>query len=349
MSPPNRSIEFYRKLPKIELHRHLEGSLRFETVQELARDYGLDLPSTAKLRELVQIQQNEPLTFENFLSKFATVRLFFRSPEIITRITREAVEDAARDNVRYMELRFTPAALSRSQDFSLSDVMDWVIEGTQQADREFGITTRLIASVNRHEDVDLAAQVAELAAKRIDSGIIGLDLAGNEAEFQAYQFEKIFHQAAQDGLHITVHAGEWGPGENVYHAIEKMGAERIAHGIRVLESPEGIKVARERQTVFEVCITSNYQSGAISNLERHPLREMLEAGLNVTINTDDPGISQICLSDEYWLACEMLDFSLEMLSERVFAAAQATFLSEPDRYQLIEGIAQEFNQVAGLT
>jgi len=112
--------------PKVDLHRHLEGSLRFETVRELAREHSLDLPQTGKLRKLVQVQENEPMTFENFLSKFANLRLIYRSPEIITRITQEVIEDAAADNIRYMELRFTPIALSRAQGFPLPDVMDWV-------------------------------------------------------------------------------------------------------------------------------------------------------------------------------------------------------------------------------
>ncbi len=129
---PKRSSEFYRSLPKVDLHRHLEGSLRFSTLRELARSQALDLPPTAELRSMVQIQAGEPLTFENFLSKFATLRLFYRSPEIITRITREAIADAAADNVLYLELRFTPVALSKAQGFSLAQVMDWVIDGTHQ-------------------------------------------------------------------------------------------------------------------------------------------------------------------------------------------------------------------------
>ena len=339
---PQRPAEFYRSLPKVDLHRHLEGSLRFETVRELARSQGMDLPATAQLKGMVQVQADEPLTFENFLSKFVTLRLFYRSPEIIGRITREAIEDAAADNVRYLELRFTPVALSRAQDFPLDKVMDWVIAGASQAENEFGVKTRLIASMNRHESPALGAQVTSLAVERIQAGIVGIDLAGNEASFSAQPFREIINYAKEQGLHVCIHAGEWHTGENVAQAIELLGAERIGHGIRVFDSPRAVELARERNTSFEVCITSNYQSGAVAALEAHPITRMVESGLNVTINSDDPSISNITLSDEYRLACEVLGFSLQGLRQRVFAATQAAFLPPPQRLALGEAILQDF-------
>ncbi len=338
---PKRPVEFYKSLPKVDLHRHLEGSLRFETVRELARAQGMELPPTAQLRSMVQVQENEPLTFENFLSKFTTLRLFYRSQEIISRITREAIADAAADNIRYLELRFTPVALSRAQGFPLARVMDWVIEGAHQAQKDTGVTTRLIASINRHESQALAAQVCLLAVERLQAGIVGLDLAGNEAGFPAEPFVEIFRFARQRGLHITIHAGEWGAGENVAQAIAMLSAERIGHGIRVIEAPEALALAREQRTVFEVCLTSNYQSGCVSNIKAHPVSRMLAEDLVVTLNSDDPSISQITLSDEYRLACEVLGFSLRALGERILAAAQASFLSEHEKLELVEKLASE--------
>ncbi len=339
---PKRPAEFYRALPKVDLHRHLEGSLRFETVRELARVQGMDLPPTAQLRTMVQIGEDEPLNFENFLSKFSTLRLFYRSPEIISRITREAIEDAALDSVRYMELRFTPVALSRAQGFGLAEVMDWVIDGAHQAQVETGLKTSLIASINRHESVALAAQVSYLAAERLAEGIVGLDLAGNESDFPAEPFAEIFATARKKGLHLTVHAGEWGPGVNILSAIERMGAERIGHGVRVLEDAQSVEMAKETGIPFEVCITSNYQSGVVSTVQAHPITEMMAQGLEVTINSDDPSISQICLSDEYRLVCETMGFSLEALLDRVLAAAQAAFLPDNERSQLAEVIRTDF-------
>jgi adenosine deaminase len=340
-------MQLFRALPKVDLHRHLEGSLRLNTMVEIARTYGFSMPpATSYLRPLVQVQAQDSLTFRNFLEKFKTLRLFYRSPEIIARLTREAIQDAAADNVVYLELRFTPVALSRDQGFSLADVMDWVCGSARQASREFGITTRLIASVNRHEPVTVAAQVAQLAQERIGMGITGLDMAGNEVEFSADPFVGLFRDARTSGLSVTIHAGEWTGPESVRHAIEKLGADRIGHGVRVLEDPDVVALARERNIPFEVCITSNYQTGSVERLHDHPLPRMLQAGLNALINTDDPSISQITLSHEYWVACDALGISMEVLRGRVMAATQAAFMSKGDRQSLASQIQRKFNQTA---
>ena len=264
---PIRHPSFYRAIPKIELHRHLEGSLRLNTLVEIGRSHGLDVSSTGQLRSLVQINSEEPYTFQNFLSKFETIRLFYRTPEVISRITREAIIDAERDNVRYIELRFTPVALSKAQ-------------------------------------------------------------------FSALPFAPIFRDAKQSGLHVTIHAGEWAAASNVTEAILHLGAERIGHGVRVLEDPRAVEIARERGTLFEVCLTSNYQSGVVAPGVIHPIREMMAQGLNVSLNTDDPSISQITLGDEYKVACEQVGLSLDELRERIMAATAGAFLPTGERKNL---------------
>jgi len=301
------SLNTYRAIPKVELHRHLEGSLRLDTMVDIARKHGIEIPEDViRLSTLVQVQEEDKFNFQNFLSKFNTLRMFYRSPEVIHRVTREAIEDAAKDNVKYMELRFTPVALSRAERFPLHDVMDWVITSTKEAAENNGIIVKLIASVNRHESTDLAEQVAWLAAEHMKDGIVALDLAGSEAEYPAAPFKGVFKEAKQAGLHVTIHAGEWGPSEHIREAIEDLAAERVGHGVRILEDEKTTALALERQTALEVCITSNYQSGVVSSLETHPLLSLVEAGLNVTINTDDPSISRITLSHEYYTACEEL-------------------------------------------
>jgi adenosine deaminase len=337
-----RPAEFYNSLPKVELHRHLEGSLRLTTLREVGQAYNLDIPDADHFRQLVQVDQADPHTSQNFLSKFEVLRNFYRSPEIIKRISEEAVADAAADNVRYLELRFTPAALGNVANFPLGEVMDWVIEGVNKAQSEHKISTRLIASINLHESVEIAAKVAELAIDRLDSELVGLDLAGDEANYPAAPFEPVFKEARQGGLNITIHAGEWGPAENVAQAITLLGAERIGHGVRVMEDPEVVAMAREKGTTFEVCVTSNYQSGVVASLDKHPVQNMIQAGLNTTINTDDPGISQISLSDEYALVCEELGFTITTLQDRVLAAAQAAFLPDKERKKLAASLDREF-------
>lgn len=312
---------------------------------DVARKHGMTLPaSVVRLSRLVQVQDEEPLTFENFLNKFNTLRMFYRSPEVIDRITREAIEDAAKDNVRYMELRFTPVALSRAERFPLDNVIDWVIESAQAGAKKYGVTVKLIASVNRHESVELAEQVAWLASDRIGKGIVGMDLAGNEAQHPAKPFLPIFKEAKQAGLSITVHAGEWGGAQNVREAIEDFGAQRIGHGVRAVEDGYTTVLAREHGTAFEVCVTSNYQTGVVKSLAAHPLKEMIEKGLNVTLNTDDPSISQIALTDEYRLAVEDLHLSFDTLKQRILAAAGAAFLPEAEKKKIVDALAKELSK-----
>jgi adenosine deaminase len=336
------SLNMYRALPKVELHRHLEGSLRLDTMLEVAREHGITIPADVlRLSTLVQIQEEDKFTFQNFLSKFNTLRLFYRSPDVIHRITREAIEDAAKDNVRYLELRFTPVALSRAERFPLHDVINWVIASTKEAESKNNIKVKLIASVNRHESAEIAEQVAWLAADHIKDEIVALDLAGNEAEFPSQPFYGIFKEAKQAGLHVTIHAGEWGPAKHIKEAIEELGAERIGHGVRVLEDKNVTALVKERNTACEVCITSNYQSGVVETLEAHPLMNMFENGINVTINTDDPSISRIILSNEYYTACNELHMPQFTLKERIIAAAQAGFLPDNEKENLVSQLKSE--------
>ncbi|MBC8335963.1 MAG: adenosine deaminase [Anaerolineales bacterium] len=331
------SLNIFMVLPKVELHRHLEGSLRIETMLDISREHGITVPrNIMRLSDLVQIQDEEPYTFANFLEKFKTLRLFYRSPEVIERVTREAVEDAARDNIRYMELRFTPVALSRAERFPLQDVVDWVCESANKAAEKFGITVKLIASVNRHESLELAEQVAWIASNSLDKGIVALDIAGNEAEFSGKPFAPIFREAKESGLKITVHAGEWAGAENVREAIEVLGADRIGHGVRVIEDETVVAMTKERGTCFEVCVTSNHQSGVTPTLKEHPLRKMIEAGLNTTINTDDPSISRISLSSEFQMVHDQLGISLDMLKKQTMNAVNAAFVSDEERERLVK-------------
>ena len=340
------SLNTYRALPKVELHRHLEGSLRLQTMLDIANSHGITIPaSILRLSGMVQVQDEDPLTFQNFLAKFNTLRLFYRSPDVIHRVTREAVEDAANDNVKYLELRFTPVALSRAERFPLHDVIDWVCTSAAEAAEEFGIKVRLLASVNRHESPELAEQVAWLAASNMDRGIVGMDLAGNEADFSAKPFAPIFAEARQAGLHITIHAGEWAGAENVREAIQQVSAERIGHGVRVMEDEEAVDLARSRGTIFEVCPTSNYQSGVVPNLSDHPLSRMLQAGLNVTINTDDPSVSRIDLSHEYKLVCEDLGVPINVLKQNILVAARASFLPDDEREELVNQIETKLSLI----
>ena len=341
LATPPSQYELLSELPKVDLHRHLEGSLRLRSLMEIARQEGLDLPQEESLlREQVQIGSAEPKTLPNFLSKFRLLRSIYRSPEIIQRVIHEAIEDAAIDNIEYLELRFTPAALSQAKDFPLDEVVGWVVDFANEAARQFEIRVGLIASVNRHEPVKLAEAVAQISADNAGAGILGLDLAGNEVDFPADPFTSIFRSSEEAGLETTVHAGEWSGAESVKHALITMGASRIGHGVRVVEDPEVVAIARDRRAAFEVCLTSNLHSGVISGMEKHPLTEMINAGLVVTLNTDDPGISNIRLSDEYFTAVSELELSEETLKGLILSGAQYSFLPKQEKKELEDSLQE---------
>ncbi len=318
--------------------------MRLSTILEVAHQHNLGLPVSEPpaLRALVQVCEDDAFTSQNFLSKFETLRLFYRSPDIIRRITRETIADAAADNVQYMELRFTPVALSRANNYPLGETIDWVVETTKAANKTYAIDTRLLVSINRHESTQLAEEVAHLAVDRMGNEIVGLDLAGDEANFSALPFAGIFREARQAGLRITVHAGEWGEADNIVQALEEFNAERIGHGVRVLENARAVALAKERGTTFEVCPTSNYQSGIVNTLGQHPLPHMLDAGLNVTLNTDDPGISDIVLSDEFSAAHGDMALSVNDLRAIVQNGIQAAFLKNGEIQSLTNALLDEF-------
>ncbi len=327
------------RLPKIELHRHLEGSLRLATLAEIAARYRLDLPrDPMTLRPLVQMTASDPHTPRAFLDKFNVLRRFYLSPGIIRRLSFEAVEDAARDGIRYLELRFTPAALARAQGFSLRDVISWVSAGAEDARRQYPeIELALIASVNRHEPIEVAEQVVALAVDR-PREIAAIDLAGDEANYPAEPFAGLFAEARRSGLQTTAHAGEWSGPASVRHAIERLGVRRIGHGVRVVEDDSVVALAREHNVVFEVCLTSNLDTGVAPALSLHPLPKMIAADLRVTLNTDDPGLSNCTLSSECERALSLPGMSETALQGLMIEAVNAAFM--PDLARRALGVLQ---------
>ncbi len=325
------------QLPKVELHRHLEGSIRLSTLVEVAEQYDIDLPARDMdgLRKHVQITAESPSDSAHFLSKFTVIRRFFNAPEVITRIAREAVEDAAADNIKYMELRFTPKALAKQMNFSFADVVRWVHAGVSEGQANRDIRVRLIISMNRHESLAEGERALRVALDHRDKGIVGLDLAGQEAGYPANPFYRLFADAKQAGLGITVHAGEWFGPRNIKDAISIMGADRIGHGVRVVEDSKVAQLAREAGTAFEVCPTSNMHSGVFPAARYHPLRDMVDLGLKTTINTDDPAISNITLTDELALALGALGLTLDNVKRAIINAAQSVFLPPDEKAALV--------------
>jgi adenosine deaminase len=341
-SPNQRSMrDVLASWPKIDLHRHLEGSLRLSTLAEIAQEHGVDLPSwdLEELRPYVQVVDDSP-NFQSFLSKFKLLRRFYSTREAVVRIAYEAVADAAADNIKYLELRFNPVALAKVQGFSYEEVAEWVIYATNKAQREHDIQVRLIAQIGRDESIATARHVAEVAAAFQDEGFVGLDLAGDEINYSAAQFAEVFLWAKAQGLNITIHAAEAGHASNIREAIELLSADRIGHGVRAMEDLSVLDLLVKHRVTLEMCPTSNLQTGVISKLGQHPLWAYQQVGVPVTINTDDPSISSTTLTDEYLVALRGIGIPLRALRQMILTAAEAAFLSISERQRLVEWFRQ---------
>lgn len=339
-TPSNPKEDFrawVKSLPKIDLHRHLEGSLRISTLAEVAQEHGIDLPSydIEQLRPYVQIT-NDPPDFKRFLEKFKLLRHFYTSKEAVQRITHEAILDAAADNVRYLELRFNPVALSRVQNFALQDVVEWVMEATLTAQAQSGTRTCLIMQIGRDEPLSIAEAIVDLAIGHLGPLVRGIDLAGNEVDYPAERFVEPFRRAKAAGLHITVHAGEWLGAQSVYAAVTYLDAERIGHGIRVVEDSNIARILYDKHITLEVCPTSNIQTGAVHGFGQHPLNDLFNLRLPVTINTDDPSISDTTLSDEYIVAVKTIGMDKDLIFTALRYAVDAAFIPTAEAHWLLE-------------
>jgi adenosine deaminase len=328
--------ETLQNLPKVDLHRHLEGSLRLSTLAEIACEHGVDLPSyeIEELRPYVQVTTDEPPGFHTFLEKFSFLARFYSKLDCIDRISYEAVADAAQDNVKYLELRFNPVTLALSQGFYLEEVVEQVISAVKKAEQDFDITVKLLTTIRRDYDQDTSSRVVDIAIHYADQSIVGLDLAGDEVHYSAQPFAELFNKAKEAGLGITVHAGEAAGAESVRTAIELLKADRIGHGVRANEDLAVMDLLRERGITLEMCPTSNIHTAAVKAITRHPLRAFHQIGLQVTINTDDPSVSNTTLTDEYIVAVRDVGVTVPEIKQMILTGVRAAFLRQSEKEQL---------------
>ncbi len=330
--PGEHLAKWAQGLPKVALHRHLEGSLRLRTLAEIASEYHITLPvyEIEALRPYVQITSDPP-NFHNYIGKFPLLRHFYVSRDIIQRIVSETIEDAARDNVRYFELRFNPVALSRIRNFALSEVVDWVVAAAARAQEAHHCRTCLILQIPREDPVSIAEEIVDIAIAHLGSQVRAVDLAGDEVNYPPQLFAAPFRRAKQAGLHIIGHAGEAMGAESVRNALTYLDAERIGHGIRSIEDPAVLQMLRERGTTLEVCPTSNFQTGAAPNPPEHPLYDLYHLGIRVTVNTDNPSISATSLSNEYVVSVRDIGLKPGTIYRMLRNAVDAAFIPDDER------------------
>jgi len=323
--------------PLIELHRHLDGNVRLETVLDLGRRHGVALPAWTleELRPHVEIVGREP-SLVDFLAKFAVLRQVMVDYDAVRRIVRENLEDAAREGIDYIELRFSPYFMGELYGLDPVGVVEAACDALAEAAGVVPVRARLIGILSRHYGPEIGWLEVEAAISGRDRGVVALDLAGDEAGFPGELFVGHFRKAREAGLRTLAHAGEAAGAASVRQALEGLGAERIGHGVRAVEDPALLELLAERRIPLEVCPTSNVQSSTVESYAAHPLPALLRRGLAVTLNTDDPSISGIDLAHEYRVAEDELGLTPAELRTLQENALEAAFLSPEERRALLD-------------
>ena len=340
-APPVLDRDTILGWPKAEIHCHLDGSLRLGTMLDLAREqeHADLLPADTEeglAEELRKIDGSA--TLEEYLAWFGYSIPLMQTRDALHRIAYELAEDAARENVRYLEVRYGPI-LHTDAGLTMWQVNDAVLAGLADAERDHGIRTGVIVCGLRDRRESASLAQAELAASYRDKGVVGFDLAGGERGNPAEMHGAAFYLARKELLNITVHAGEsFGPA-SIRQALFKCGAHRIGHGVTLGQDPALLRYVVDRQISLEVCPTSNVQTHVVASYEAHPVAEYCRAGVSVTINTDNRLFSHTTMTDELWLAHTRCGIPAEALREIVLNGFRFGFLPHAEKEALLAEVA----------
>ena len=330
--------------PKAELHCHLDGSMRLSTILEEARKQGkmsvLPSDSIEGLETILkEVDQSE--TLEAYLSWFKYTIPLLQSRATLSRAAYELAEDNARENVRYLEVRYAPI-LHVEEGLSLEDTVEAVHEGLSLAERDFGIRTSLIICGLRDRFESESLRQAEVAVAYRTHGVTAFDLAGSEAGNPSKDHLHAFYYARNNLLNLTIHAGEsWGP-ESIHQALFFGGAHRIGHGTTLYQDPDLMQYVVNHQIPLEICPTSNVQTNVVEDYQTHPLQHYVHAQIPVIINTDNRLFSRTTVTDELWHVYTKCNISLEQLREIVLNGFRYAFISWQERQDLLRSVLDSF-------
>ncbi len=326
-----------RDILKVELHRHLDCSVRWSTLIELAPQVGIPLAATSQGQKEQFLITSPMRDLGSVLNKFLNAQKVLASEEILTRIAFEACEDAFNDGVRLLELRYAPTFISDGhKNLTYEKIHKSLYKGIEMARKKYPMAIGLICIVQRIKSFEIAQEVVDFAIDHKDS-FIALDLADNEDAADPKIFAPLFQKAKSQGLHITVHSGETPDPRSakwVQDSIEILGAERIGHGIQIVRDTQVMDFVRTNKIPLEVCPISNYLTQSFATYEEHPIRTLLNAGVQVTINSDDPGIFATTLSDDYEVLHRVHGFTAADFHRCNQIAFDASFIapSEKNRF-----------------
>ncbi|MDW6018585.1 adenosine deaminase [Vibrio plantisponsor] len=323
-----------KNLPLTDLHRHLDGNIRTQTILDLGTKFGVKLPANniIDLTPHVQIVEAEP-SLVAFLSKLDWGVAVLGDLDACRRVAYENVEDALNAQIDYAELRFSPYYMAMKHNLPVEGVVEAVVDGVKAGIRDFGIKANLIGIMSRTFGTEACQQELNAILSQRDN-IVAVDLAGDELGQPGELFTSHFKQVRDSGLNITVHAGEAAGPESMWQAIQDLGATRIGHGVKAIQDPKLMDYLAEHKIGIESCLTSNIQTSTVESLQNHPLKQFLEHGVLACLNTDDPAVEGIELPHEYEVAAPQAGLSQEQIRQAQINGLELAFLSDSEKEAL---------------
>lgn len=337
--------ELLEKLPKTDLHVHLDGSLRPETMIELAREYGKTMPAwdAEELGDYMHVKDARNLV--DYLARFETTLSVMQTADSLERVAFELAEDCARENLRYVEVRYSPV-LNIAGGLTLQEAVEAPLRGLRRAEKEYGIRTAVIICGIRNMSTETSMDLADLTVEYKHNGVVAFDLAGAEENNPAKHHREAFYRVVNANIAATIHAGEaYGP-ESIHQALHFCNANRIGHGTRLHEDPDLMQYVNDFRIPLEICLTSNVQTRVAADFKDHPVRLYYDEGLVVTLNTDNRLMSATTVTDEYWRAHEHLGFTWDELCDVAIMGFESAFMPFQEKAAFVERMREE---IAALT
>jgi len=316
----------YNDIPKTEVHIHLEGAIRTQTIIDIAREYNLKLPSfeTAELDRHVKVY-DQLQDLETVLKAFGIFQNSIASPEVVERIAWELFEDSAKQNIKLFEVRFSPDWAFHGHDLDWDACLEGLLRARSRAEDEFDMAIGYIAITSRSMGPESCVKTVDWAIRHKEH-ILGIDLADSESDFPLREFVPSVMKARDAGLKVTIHTGEDSPASFVRETIQLANPDRIGHGIHAIEDTNVIELIKERGITLEVNPWSNYLTNSVRTIEEHPLKKLFDLGVKVTINSDDPEVLETNLNNEYRIAHEVLGMSMDEIAACNRYAYEASFI-----------------------
>ncbi len=337
--------EDIRLFPKTDLHLHLDGSLRLSTILDLAKKDNIDLGVTTEeeLAKLIHMGENcESLV--DYLKAFEVTLSVLQTEEALFRAAYELAEDVAKENVKYMEVRYAPV-LHREKGLSLTQIIEAVLHGLKAGEKAFGVKSGVIISGIRNISNEHSLRLAELAVAYKNFGVVGFDLAGAEANYPAKDHQEAFKLIRFNNINSTCHAGEaYGP-ESIHQALHIIGAHRIGHGTRLREDGNLLNYVNDHRIPLEVCIKSNVQTLAVQNIKTHPIKFYYDFGIRVTINTDNRLITDTTVTDELYLLHTVFKFSVQDIRNVIINGFKSAFIPYREKQEMLKNVLDEFDEI----